>query len=546
MNRQPSAPPDLEGFQYLELLGIGGFADVFLYEQSRLRRKVGVKVLLRDLGAGAQNAFEAEANLMAQLSNHPSIVSIYQAGAASDGRPYLVMEYCPPPHLAIRIKAKPLTVGKALEIGVQIASAVETAHRLGIVHRDIKPANILFTQYNRPALTDFGISATMGDPSVQGMGMSVPWAPPEQLSSGHELVPASDVYSLAATIWTTLTSHSPFEVRGGPNDPYSMSRRIKSDPPPPTGREDVPESLERVLRTAMAKRPDMRYQSAVEFARALQGVQAELHQSVTPLDVPDEQAPEHFLDEPDDTGTVLDRYVPIDPDGDVAASTNTFSRSTPVAGVSTMWSSGVADGAPTPVIVRAGGSAPQGTPRDFTQLPVPQLGVDETIIGLAPDATASGGGERVAVSSAGGAEGQRRRRPGLVIGIVVGAVVIAAGILVGQRLLTSAPAAAQDQASASAASQPLDPIGGVVPTPAGLSAKASGKSVSFTWKNPDPRGGDTFLYQVDDTFAVDVTAVRTTKTSVTVPALTGRTCLRVRLARSNGRYSAWTEPACKP
>ena len=85
-------------------------------------------------------------------------------------------------------------MAKVLEIGIQIASAVEMAHRLGVLHRDIKPANILFTEYGRPALTDFGISVTT-DRAQQGLGvgMSVPWAPPEQLVSGQQMGPASDV-----------------------------------------------------------------------------------------------------------------------------------------------------------------------------------------------------------------------------------------------------------------------------------------------------------------------------------------------------------------
>ena len=180
MNARPaSTPPDLPGFRFVNLVGMGGFADVFQYEQLGFNRTVAVKVMLHDLGEAAQKSFEAEANLMAKLSNHPSIVSVYNGGQAADGRPYLVMEYCPPPHLASRLKKSPLSVAKVLEIGIQIASAVEMAHRLGVLHRDIKPANILFTEYGRPALTDFGISVTT-DRAQQGLGvgMSVPWAPP--------------------------------------------------------------------------------------------------------------------------------------------------------------------------------------------------------------------------------------------------------------------------------------------------------------------------------------------------------------------------------
>ena len=100
MNRPPSEPPALPGFSYLHPLGAGGFADVFLYEQQMPRRKVAVKVLLADrLTTGAAQEFTDEANVMAMLSTHPAIVTIYQAGVAGDGRPYLVMEYCPRPNL---------------------------------------------------------------------------------------------------------------------------------------------------------------------------------------------------------------------------------------------------------------------------------------------------------------------------------------------------------------------------------------------------------------------------------------------------------------
>ena len=162
MSRAPSTPPLLDGYEYQGVLGTGGFADVFSYRQLRPRREVAVKVMLRGLGEHAQRQFEDEANMMAMLSSHPSIVSIHASGVAPDGRPYLVMESCQPRHLGTRLRSHALPVGRALEIAVQIAGAVESAHRLGVLHRDIKPANILFTDFGRPALTDFGISAAEG------------------------------------------------------------------------------------------------------------------------------------------------------------------------------------------------------------------------------------------------------------------------------------------------------------------------------------------------------------------------------------------------
>src|SRR5690606_1169274 len=98
--RAPQAPPELPGFTYVDVLGSGGFADVFLYEQHLPRRRVAVKVLLTErISSGSVSEFTAEANVMAMLSTHPAIVTIYQAGVAADGRPYLVMEYCPKPNL---------------------------------------------------------------------------------------------------------------------------------------------------------------------------------------------------------------------------------------------------------------------------------------------------------------------------------------------------------------------------------------------------------------------------------------------------------------
>ncbi|MGB7963854.1 MAG: protein kinase, partial [Propionicimonas sp.] len=104
--RPPAPPPLLPGFTHVRHLGSGGFADVYLYEETLLGRKVAVKVLLAgELMAAALENFTNEANLMAQLSNHPSIVSVYQAGVSDDGRPFIVMGYCSRPNLQARDRA---------------------------------------------------------------------------------------------------------------------------------------------------------------------------------------------------------------------------------------------------------------------------------------------------------------------------------------------------------------------------------------------------------------------------------------------------------
>ena len=158
--RKPA--PEIPGFTLIDWLGGGGFADVFRYHDHSLDREVAIKVLHRGGSTDrARQAFRTEASLMAKLSSHPNIVSVFQMGVADDGRPFLVMEMCATQHLGDTSSRRPYSPAKAMELGIQIAGAVETAHRLGILHRDIKPSNIMFTAFGRPALTDFGISISL-------------------------------------------------------------------------------------------------------------------------------------------------------------------------------------------------------------------------------------------------------------------------------------------------------------------------------------------------------------------------------------------------
>src|SRR3954451_518429 len=140
-----SSPPVLAGLTFVRPLGSGGFADVFLYEQSMPRREVAVNVLPSNVAdAELLRMFNAEADVLARLSAHPSIVTVYQAGISADGRAYIVMEYCPG-SLARRYRIERLPVQEVLAVGVRMASALESAHSAGLVHRDVKPSNILIT-----------------------------------------------------------------------------------------------------------------------------------------------------------------------------------------------------------------------------------------------------------------------------------------------------------------------------------------------------------------------------------------------------------------
>ncbi len=306
MVQRDSRPPVLRGFTFSKVLGAGGFSDVFLYDQELPKRQVAVKVLLAEgLSDENRNAFVAEANLMALLSAHPYIVSIYHADVADDDRPYFIMEYCSGPSLAERYKQKPLSVPEAIRTGIRVAGAVATAHQAGVLHRDIKPANILTNDFGWPALTDFGISSTVVDDAVaqtttravidtadtggtqsRSVGLSIPWSPPEMFEDAPVPDVRSDVYSLAATIYTLLAGHTPFEIPGGHNQSLDLMGRIERGAITPLNRTDVPASLLAALKKGMAVKPSARFDTAVDFGRALQRVELELNYQPTAIDVP--------------------------------------------------------------------------------------------------------------------------------------------------------------------------------------------------------------------------------------------------------------------
>lgn len=285
--RLPSAPPVLPGLAYIRPLGSGGFADVFLYEQDMPRRDVAVKVLPSDVrDPDLRRMFNAEADVLAHLSAHPSIVTVYQAGISADGRPYIVMEFCPG-SLSQRYRIERMPVPEVLTIGVKMASALESAHGAGLVHRDVKPSNILVTTFGAPVLADFGISSSLAHESAQEvLAMSVPWSAPEVIAEQTAGTVTSEVWSLGATVYSLLAGHSPFERRErGQNTKEQLRRRIARASYTDISRTDVPASLQAVLARSMSRDPRARHASAREFAEDLRTVQGELGISPTQLEI---------------------------------------------------------------------------------------------------------------------------------------------------------------------------------------------------------------------------------------------------------------------
>lgn len=505
MSRPPSAPPDLPGYSVVRLIGGGGFADVFLYEQQALGRRVAVKVLLASESSPSVRAqFDAESTLMAALSTHPHIVSIYDASIAADGRPYLIMEYCSRANLSERYKSQNISVQDAVAIGIQLGGAVETAHRAGILHRDIKPANVLTTDYNRPALTDFGISVATGAASdADTVGMSIPWSPPEMLSDQPDGDQRADVYSLAATIYTLLARRSPYERPGGPNSAVDLVNRIQRTQLPPLGRSDVPPSLERVLARGMAKNADGRWNSALQLARALQDVQSEQGWPMTQVDVFDENpgAAQAALDPEDDGRTRIRGLTTIH----AQAPTDATSRT----------GGGVAVADVESTQLRGIGTTPDFLQAERHAAPAPA----DTMLRTQP-----------VVASPAAPTTIRRRWPWMVA--AGAAVAVVAAVVVTILLGGTAPAPLPGGGRTTGSTIASVDLG--VPEPTGLTVTRNGDSLTFTWHNPDPQPGDSYQWQRTDTDGQQQ-AQSVTGPSVVINASSA--CIQVRLIRDNGQFS---------
>ncbi len=285
--RQTLRPPVIPGYTYVRPLGSGGFSDVFLFQQEMPRRLVAVKVLLKRIeDEVSARAFAGEADIMASLSAHPAILTVYQASVSADGRPYLVVEYCPA-SLTNRYRNERMAVAEVLSIGIKISAAVEAAHRAGLLHRDIKPSNILATSFGQPVLSDFGVATAVANGEEDTIAMSPPWSAPEVVEQRTSGTVATEVWALAATVYTLLAQHGPFDGPDGRRgDERQLKARIARAKYTPIGRSDVPASLERALEGGMRRLPGDRYASALAFGQALQAVEQELGLPVTPLDVP--------------------------------------------------------------------------------------------------------------------------------------------------------------------------------------------------------------------------------------------------------------------
>jgi serine/threonine protein kinase len=524
-------PPDLPGLVYERLLGSGGYSDVYLYRQQLPLRHVAVKVL-KDSGLkeGLRSQLTAEANAMAGLADHPNIVPVISASISGDGRPYIVMTYYSRPNLAVRAASERLGVAEALRIGIQIASAVETAHRAGILHRDIKPANLLINQYGVPGLTDFGIAGTIAAEDDEDTGVSVPWSAPEVLYGTAPTSVRSDVYSLAATLWHLLVGRSPFEVRGGDNSAFELMRRVRDMPAPSTGRADVPDSLDRLLRQAMAKDPAARVATAIDFARGLQASEQELHLPRTEIVVLTERSDGGEPGMAPATGRAGAPPSFVSPPQ--AGAPPTVARPVSFRGQEPITS--------TPGLAAQGGS--RAPLYDLPPAPIPpgSRRADAPPLGAPPGSPPGAAPRAHPVSPPPGVPGNApARRP--VVGIVVAVVLVAAAV-VGAFLLFSGGSGSAGKPTHTLANtvNPTqdagEPGGDVPPGTPTIVGQRTGGQVLFTWTYPAPLANDTF--QVRRTGKPTVHTVTKPRFLVQNPGR--RTCIRIRILRADGSNASPT------
>ena len=256
--------PDIPGHNVTGVLGSGGFATVYRTWQVAVGRETAVKVDSRVLHTERdQRRFFREVTAAGQLSGHPHVVNVYDAGTLLDGRPYMVMELCPDGSLNDELRRSgPMSPERACRIGAGLADALAAAHTAGILHRDIKPANILVNRYGVVGLSDFGLAsiiAASGEQSVTRDALTPAYAPPESFEAA-EPTAAADLYSLAATIYALMAGRPPrFPADARPPGVatiLSLHGRPVEDIP------GVPPRMLAVLRQCLAANPAQRLPSA--------------------------------------------------------------------------------------------------------------------------------------------------------------------------------------------------------------------------------------------------------------------------------------------
>ena len=256
-------------YQLLGLISKGGMGKVFKAHDTAIDRDVAIKVLPTDLAnePGYRERFRREAHTAARLTE-PHIIPIYDFGEI-DGRLYLVMPIIDGIDVSTLLKRDgPMSPSRAVRLIEQVAAALDTAHAHGLVHRDVKPSNALMTAREFVYLIDFGIAHNAAATTLTRTGTVVgtpAYMAPERFTSG-DVDARADVYALTCVLYECLTGDKPYP---GDSMEQQIAGHLSLDPPRPSEhRSAVPHGFDEVIARGMAKKPDMRYQSAGDLAVA--------------------------------------------------------------------------------------------------------------------------------------------------------------------------------------------------------------------------------------------------------------------------------------
>ncbi len=278
-------------FRIVERLGAGGMGEVYKAEDARLHRAVALKFLPPELAGSkpARERFEREARAIAGL-NHPNICTLYEFGE-QNGQAYLVMELLEGATLRERVQRQLPSLAQLLEWAIQMADALDYAHRRGIIHRDLKPANIYITQHQQAKILDFGLARLGGpDDPADLIGAETQSLPAPQLTSpgstlgtvaymspeqarGETVDARSDIFSLGVVLYEAATGKSCFQAK---STAETFSQILNHHPPRPSqAREELPPELDRIILRALQKDAELRYQHASDLRAELKLLQRE-------------------------------------------------------------------------------------------------------------------------------------------------------------------------------------------------------------------------------------------------------------------------------
>src|SRR5712692_5562582 len=272
-------------YEILSAIGAGGMGEVYRARDTRLDRIVAIKVLPTHLADRTElrERFEREARTIASL-NHPHICTLHDIGH-QDGTNYLVMEYLEGETLAERLKKGPLPMEQVLQYAIEIADALDKAHRKGVTHRDLKPGNIMLTK-SGTKLLDFGLAKLRQDAAPATPLSELPTAKdaltaqgtivgtlqymaPEQLE-GKEVEARTDIFAFGAVVYEMATGKKAFE---GKSQASVISAIMSSDPPSMSSLQPMtPPALDRVVKRCLAKEADERWQSANDLTNELKWI----------------------------------------------------------------------------------------------------------------------------------------------------------------------------------------------------------------------------------------------------------------------------------